>query len=513
MVRTLERKISSSCIPAALAMLTKEVSVVFPLLFLAYIILLEKKIPLSELFSAERRKDVWRALATALPPTVVCVGLLALCARMLPETYTPGNLTRLEYILAQPFVIVHYFNSFLLPFNLSADTDWKPVGNIFDDRVIVGAAFVALMAAAAVWSSRKDRTRPIAFGIVWFLIGVLPPSSGVVPLAEVMNDHRMFLPFIGLTMAASWSLVLMLERCGRFFHGHMVFRVAVVVLLLGVLAGHAYGTFQRNEVWKDEESLWLDVTQKSPGNPRGLMNYGLALMAKGDAREALNFFEKALLISPDYAHLHINCAIARNATGETVEAENHFKKAIACNPGYFGCYYYYARFLQQHHRLPESIPLLRKAIELSPGFSESRYLLMRIHTQQRDWGALSEIVENTLNLSPEDPVGRLYRKIVINAGDPVRVQELAVEIDPTPENYVWLSFAYCQNNEFEKCIEASREALKLKPDCVEAYNNICYAYVRLGEKAMAIAACERALAIDAHFGLARNNLQMALGIQ
>jgi len=47
-----------------------------------------------------------------------------------------------------------------------------------------------------------------------------------------------------------------------------------------------------------EESLWLDVTEKSPHNGRGLMNYGLTQMSKGEIRTALDYFERALSIRP-----------------------------------------------------------------------------------------------------------------------------------------------------------------------------------------------------------------------
>jgi protein O-mannosyl-transferase len=320
---------------------------------------------------------------------------------------------------------------------------------------------------------------------------------------------RMFLPFIGLTIAASWGIALAAQRPEGILHRSPALRACFAVLILALFCGHAYGTFQRNKVWKNGETLWRDVTLKSPGNARGLMNYGLALMSKGDIREALGYFERGLALSPGYAYLHINMAIAQNALGQGAAAGEHFRKARKCDPRYFGCYFYYARFLQEHNRAREALPLLAEAVELSPGFSEARYLLMRIYAQQRDWKALGTAVEQTLKLSPEDSTARVYREVVLNSADPVRVQELAAKIDPTPDNYLWLSLAYYGNNQFDKCIEASRQALKLKPTCVQAYNNICTAYVRLGKRVPAIEACESALAIDPHFELAGNNLGLA----
>src|SRR5256886_9086080 len=48
----------------------------------------------------------------------------------------------------------------------------------------------------SILCARSKRTRVIGFGLLWFLIALLPTS--LFPLAEVMNDHRTFLPYIGL---------------------------------------------------------------------------------------------------------------------------------------------------------------------------------------------------------------------------------------------------------------------------------------------------------------------------
>ena len=58
-----------------------------------------------------------------------------------------------------------------------------------------------------------------------------------------------------------------------------------------MLLAMAYGTRQRNIVWRTEESLWLDATIKSPDNGRGLMNYGVIQMNKGNYPVADDYFK------------------------------------------------------------------------------------------------------------------------------------------------------------------------------------------------------------------------------
>jgi Ca2+/Na+ antiporter len=117
-------------------------------------------------------------------------------------------------------------------------------------------------------ASRVERWRPVAFGIAFFVIALIPTS--VVPLAEMTNDHRMFFPFVGLTLAVVWTLYLLLEK-----QLEQVPRTAMIAIALFICLGYAFGTYQRNKVWYLEETLWKDVTEKGPHNGRALMNYAL----------------------------------------------------------------------------------------------------------------------------------------------------------------------------------------------------------------------------------------------
>jgi protein O-mannosyl-transferase len=95
-------------------------------------------------------------------------------------------------------------------------------------------------------------------------------------------------------------------------------------------------------------------------------------------------------------------------------------------------------------------------------------------------------------------------------GDKLQAAIDAVDKQKTPENYLTLSLRYYEAKQFEKSIEASREALKLKPDFAPAYNNSCAAYNELKMWDKGIEACQEALKIDPGFQLARNNLDWAL---
>jgi tetratricopeptide (TPR) repeat protein len=385
-------------LPLAVGCLAKPIAAVFAPLLLAYVLLFEENPSWTDPF----RKT--------LPSFAFCLVLLVFIGKMEPLTWAPGGASRYHYVITQPYVILRYFTTFFLPFGLSADTDWKPLASVADVRFVAGSLFVAALLVFAILTARKDRLRPISFGILWFLITLLPTS--LIPLAEVTNDHRVFFPYVGLVMAVSWTIALALARRKESAPPDRAFFRGAAAGIAILLAAYAYGTFQRNTVWRSEETLWRDVARKSPENCRGLMNYGLVLMGKGDYGSAGKYFTDALMKCPSYSYLYVNMGVLKAATGEPGAAERFFRDAIALGPGYPECYFHYAKFLKGGKRYDEAAGNLEKALKLAPAHLDARNLLMDVYFEHSRFGNLEEWVGQTLLVSPNDPKALFYRDVI-----------------------------------------------------------------------------------------------------
>lgn len=472
------RKFQLFLLPVIVGFSVKEPTLMFvPLLFM-FILLIEKQTSLTEITSGEGLKNSFKTLLTVLPGLVLGGLLFAYSQHKTPELFTPGGTNITTYLQTQTFVIVHYVNNFFLPFNLSADTDWKPIQNIFDDRVIIGTLFILMLVVLAFRASRKKESRPIAFGILWFFIALLPTSS-VFPFAEVLNDHRPFFPYIGLVMAVVWACVLFIRKHESVFNKPIA-KILVPAFCLLLLIAHGIGAHHRNNVWSSGESLWKDVTVKSPGNGRGWMNYGNSQMAKGNYTEALIAFNKAKELWPYYSYVHINLGILHAATGKHVEAENYFKSAISLDNKNPETYRYYGKWLIEQQRFTEAQNILQQGINLSPKHKE---IQMYYNIALQNNGGKNVLLENMLE---------------------------QLKTNPTAEGYLNLSLEYYNMGDYVKCIEASQSALKIKPDYALAYNNICSAYNVLKEYDKATEACSQAIRIQPDFQLAKNNLKLAV---
>jgi tetratricopeptide (TPR) repeat protein len=446
-------------LPAAIAILAKPTAAIFAVLIAIYRLLFRDG-------TIIRRAAGRRALAyftEIVPSFLICGAMLLFVQHMTPNTWVAGAANARNYMITQPYVIFQYFKTFFWPTGLSADYDLNPFTTTNDPRFWAGFAFAVSFIAIAIGTSVFRKTRVIGFGLLWFLITLMPTS--LLPLAEVMNDHRTFLPYIGLVIGMAGAVSLLINRAVKFA---VPARIAVTCAVVLLLCANAYATFQRNKVWKTEETLWHDVVLKSPRNGRGLMNYGNTLMAKGDYAGALDYYHRALQLTPQYSVLLINLAIAEDATKQSAAAEQHFKEALRFAPTSPDSYTYYARYLLSNSRADEARAFLQSALELSPTDVNARDLLARANGQ-----------------SVDQPTTQ------------------------TPEFYLGLSLQLYREERYAESIAASRVALTRRPNYAEAWNNIGAAYNKLGNYEKAADAFEEALRLKPDFQLARNNLQYA----
>jgi tetratricopeptide (TPR) repeat protein len=495
-------------IPLTIAVLAKPIAIFFVLLLMVYIYLFEdasaglvpgkEKTPSSQTRAVV--KKTWPALLFALL-------LMIFTKAMTPPTFTPGGAPFFNYVITQPYVILHYFTTFLLPISLSADTDWKPLSSVTDPSFFIGTIFIAVLLYLAAATAKNRKTRPISFGILWFLITLLPTS--LFPLAEVMNDHRIFFPYVGLTMSICWSIFLALEKIKKSFSSEETFYRTVLVVIIIVLTGYAYGTYARNIVWKTDESLWHDVTQKSPKNGRGLMNYGLALMAKTNYAGAEKYFSAAMQLTPNYSYLYTNMGILKMATGKINEAEPDFKKAIALNPDNPTCYFFYAKFLNSLKRYDEAVQNLTKTLELASNYLDARHLLASIYYERNQFDKLRALAEQTLLIAPDDRQTAYYLMAMQSGKTRLDVTKEEADRNKTPESLLNLSLEYYNAGKYAESIAAAQEALMLRPDYDLAFTNICAAYNELGQWDKAIEAGENAVKLNPNNQLAQNNLNAA----
>ncbi len=503
------RKYGFYLLPIVIGTLAKPPAIMFAPILFFYILFFEEKSDLYFWKKTYSWKSLWHSILKSFPAFLTAIAMYMFQALMTPSSFTPGGVSLFRYIITQPFVHLHYVRTLFIPDQLSVDSDLSLFLNIQEPKALLGFAFYLLLAFLAFRCSRTEKLRPISFGLIWFVVANLPTT--LTPLAEVTNNHRMFFPFIGLILSVCWSIRLLLQSaCFNSSQRACTIKNVLTCLLLALLPGYAYGTIERNKIWRSEETLWKDTAQKSPLNGRALMNYGLAEMAQGKLELAREQFLKAEKLLPVYPLLQTNLGIVEGALNNDKAAEKYFSKAIHLSPGLGSTYFYYARWLKDKGRFEESIRNLEHAARFAPEDFNSRYLRLDIALLQKDWQTMHQLIADMLKKSPQDAQTLEYREIAKKAeSDEVTYWEDKVDNFATAENLVALSSAYFRSGKFAECITVADLALIVDPDSAEAYNNRSIAFSALSRWQEAIESAEQALRIKQDFPLARRNLAWA----
>ncbi len=494
-----KRRYGLYLLPFVLAMLSKPPTAVFPILLLLFVFFFEvNTLPLA---------SRWRTSSIAvLPALAVTAALLWLQSAMTPKSFLPSILSPAEYRLTQPYVWLRYCGALFLPLHLNVDTDLKPLSSLNADA-LAGLLLLLIFALLIVYSARRPKWYPVAYGLLWFVITQLPTS--LYPLSEVENDHRMFFSFPGLMLAVVWGLYLgygrlVVPAAGRA-HQSRTGQIAACALAAASLCGYAYGAHRRNQVWRSEDTLWADDAAKSPHNGRGLMIYGLTRMNAGDLPQALSLYTRALQYTPNYPTLEINLGIvngllaAQGTPALNLVAEQHFQRAVMLGPGDDTTHGYYGRWLLGQGRMPEAIAQLELAVTLNRQRAMQRDLLLEAYEQAGNSVAARALAQSTLSILPDD----VSALTVLNGGSLVQPQSPASTL-------INASLAAYQAGQFQRSIDLAKGALQVDSHSAEAWNNIGAGYGALKQWDLGIAAEQQALKLNPSLQIAQNNLHWFL---
>ncbi len=275
-------------------LLTKEVAVALPLALLA----IEQ-----HLRGSIRWRDhrwVWGLGATAL--------LVRLAAYGFPR----GEVDRSFFLQAgtQVEVWLRCLQLWLLPVGQSI---------LHDHPAVLGPeSLAALLLWGVIGGLAWKRGGLVALGLALWALPLLPAS--VVPLKETMAEHRSYLSGLGLI----WALCSFLPA----WNPKKPVWIAAL-LLLPLLAG---ATLLRNEVWRDEVTLWQDAAAKNPESVDAAYGAADALRLAQRWSAAQEGFEQVIRMREDHLDARINLGITLAEQGKVAEAEQAWLAALRLQP-------------------------------------------------------------------------------------------------------------------------------------------------------------------------------------
>lgn len=304
-------------------------------------------------------------LIAALTGFIVIVLLRFSSGIFKPLTPTVNNdfrtITSQNYLLTQFSVILKYIQLLFLPLNQNLDYDY-PISNSFFEPATM-LSFLSLLALLILAIFLYNKNRIISFGIFWFFL-TLSIESSIIPIADLIFEHRTYLPSYGFFLILISVINLLLWNKYKYI------AISVFVIIIG---SNSFLTYQRNKIWKDEHTLWNDVTSKSPNKARAYFTRGIIFNGEKNYKQALDDYNKTIELSPNYADAYYDRGILLENEKEFDKANKDYTKAIELYPGYTEAYINRGNLYRKEARYNEALNDYRKAIELNPDLSKAYY--------------------------------------------------------------------------------------------------------------------------------------------
>ncbi|MGE5279173.1 MAG: tetratricopeptide repeat protein [Deltaproteobacteria bacterium] len=369
-----------------------------------------------------------------------------------------------EYFVTELRVMVTYIRLLFFPVNQMLDYDYPLYKTIF-----AAPTFLSLVGLIAVaWAAVRQRARQplIAFGTLWFFL-TLFPESGMVPIRDVIFEHRLYLPMLGFSCAVVGVVFLLLGRRG--------WRLPTAVLLAAAVA-FGIAAYRRNLVWRSQMEMWQDVAKKAPRKARAYKGIGFEYEKLKRFDKALEAYEQAIQLHPGYDEVYYNMANIYIEQKKYDQAMAMFDRAIEIKGNYAMAYHNRALLYAMLGENDRAIEDLDKAIALKPDYILAYRNRGYYYVLKGDYERSIEDYSRALELNPD------YATVYGERGA-----------------------SYAKLGDYERAIADYMRALRLNLRTAQICNNLGYALYRVGRPEEALEYLTTAAQMDPSFAAAFYN--------
>ena len=132
-------------------------------------------------------------------------------------------------------------------------------------------------------------------------------------------------------------------------------------------------------------------------------NRGVDSSQKGDFREAISDFNKAIDVNPEFVVAYLNRGFSYSRMGEFDKAIADYTKAIELNPRYAVAYYNRGFVYRRMGEYDRAILDFTKAIEINPKYASAYYYRGHIYHYNGDYEKAWEDIKKARSLGHKVP--------------------------------------------------------------------------------------------------------------
>ncbi len=456
-----------------LALLSKELSLVFPLIILAYLFY----------FSKDKFKKPIEFIKPVLPYFVVVLSYVIIRLTILNfKTLVPSALTQYPLIIrltVLPKIIGTYLKLLLLPVNLHMSY------TIIRPTTFLGlfiAWFMLGIISVGCWYIlfRKRGSRVFCFMLFWAVIFLLP-QSGFFPINAFVAEHFIYLSSISFFVLVAYLFNKYLRK--ELF----IFSAAILLLFYGFL------TYSRNVDWQDPVAFYEKNIRYSPDSFQSHNNLGTEYEYRHLMyQKAILEYKRALEIKPDLIEAHSNLANIYFKTGRLEDAKREYELVKKSAPllklgeieNNIGCIY------EVEGLWDKALESYSLALKLDPKLNFTHFNIAKIYQAQ---GKIQLSVKEVLASMPEISVAFQNKD---NYSAIINKYLKSIKLTAAVKLYNDLGIEFANLGLFQAAVFSFKRSVELEPRYADAYFNLGLAYWNMGLKKEATVSIKMALKIN-----------------
>jgi protein O-mannosyl-transferase len=223
---------------------------------------------------------------------------------------------------------------------------------------------ILLAAISAVFFLWHRRRPYLLVGWLWYLFMLAPVLVLIQKGMELRCDRYTYLPQIGVYLLLTW-VVVDLSASSR----HRCLIAGVVAV--GVIAALAWNARIQASYWRNSMSLWIHALACTSDNALARYNFGITLFQNKQLDEAIEQYQKALEIHPDYPAARKNLASTLLEQGRLDEAIIQYQEVLELQPrDAESCYYLGNAFLLKR-QVRQAIEYFQKSLAIRPADADA----------------------------------------------------------------------------------------------------------------------------------------------
>ncbi|MEZ2252645.1 tetratricopeptide repeat protein, partial [Microcoleus sp.] len=213
---------------------------------------------------------------------------------------------------------------------------------------------------------------------------------------------------------------------------------------------------------------------------------------------AVEVYQKALTLKPDWTEGHWHLGLALWRQGKHQEALESYQKALALKPDWAEGHFYIASALLEIGQHKEAIENYQQAVALKPEWVDAHWELGSVLWQQGETQAAIATYQKVINSQPDLALSqgeKLRQKGKLD--EAIAIYQTAIELQPdSSKMLLHLGDLLLQQNKLDEASQKFEQAILIQPDLIEAHLQLAETLRRTGDLDKAVRCGQRVVDIN-----------------